>query len=169
MPASPWTTVRDLDPDHGYVVMATRFEVTSRRHLLGVMGRTQDLWRSLPTTDGLVGHRFASSPLRGTLSTLTAWRDRASLDAFVRGPVHTSLVTGTRQLLAASAFVAWESPGADLPPTWAAADERLDATRPLSVNGGHHGRIGPVGTPSPGAFSGAARREASGSRPRSRT
>jgi hypothetical protein len=47
----------------------------------------------------------------------------------VRGPVHASLVTGTRRLMAASAFVAWESPAADLPPTWAAADERLDASR----------------------------------------
>jgi hypothetical protein len=45
----------------------------------------------------------------------------------VRGPVHASLVTGTRRLMAASAFVAWESPAADLPPTWAAADERLGA------------------------------------------
>jgi hypothetical protein len=129
MTPSPWTTVRDLDPEHAYVVMATRFEVTSRRHLLAVMGRTQELWRSLPTTDGLAGHRFAVSPLRGTLSTLTAWRDRASLDAFVRGPVHASLVTGTRRLMAASAFATWESPGSDLPPSWTTADRRLDAAR----------------------------------------
>jgi hypothetical protein len=129
MPGSAWTSVLDLDPDHEYAVMATRFEVTSRRHLLSIMGSTQDLWRALPTTDGLAGHRFDVAPLRGRLSTLTAWQDKASLDAFVRGPLHATLVTGTHQLMRSSRFAGWASLGADLPPSWAAANERLDAAR----------------------------------------
>lgn len=132
MPSSSWTSVLELDPAHEYVVMATRFEVRNRRQLLGIMGATQQLWQSLPATDGLAGHRFAVSPLRGTLSTLTAWRDRSSLAAFVRGPLHASLVTGTRPLMTASLFAGWVAPGADLPPRWDTADARLDAARPRS-------------------------------------
>jgi hypothetical protein len=129
MPGSTWTSVQDLDAGHEYVVLATRFTVRSRRHLLGIIGSTQQLWRSLPTTPGLAGHRFAVSPMRGTLSTLTAWRDRPSLDAFVRGPLHASLVTDTRPLMQASRFTDWVALGADLPPSWRGADERLDAAR----------------------------------------
>jgi hypothetical protein len=129
MPGSPWTTVLELDAGHEYVVMATRFTVQSRRRLLGIMASTQQLWQSLPTTPGLAGHQFAVSPVRGTLSTLTAWRDRPSLEAFVRGPLHAALATDTRPLMQASRFVDWVALGSDLPPAWRGANERLDAAR----------------------------------------
>ena len=129
MPSTPWTSVGDLDAATEYVVMATRFEVTGRRHLLGITGSTQQLWQALPSTVGLVGHQFDVSPVRGTLSTLTAWRDRDSLDAFVRGPVHAWLVKRTRRLMSGSIFADWVSLGADLPPAWATANERLEAAR----------------------------------------
>jgi hypothetical protein len=129
MPSFPWTSVLDPDLDHDYVVMATRFTLTSRRHLLGVMNSTQELWQSLPSTAGLAGYRFDVSPVAGTLSTLTAWRDRASLTAFVRGPLHASLVAHTSPLMKSSHFAEWTSAGADLPPTWQTARRRL-ATPP---------------------------------------
>lgn len=129
MPGSPWTSVLDLDAGHEYVVMATRFTVQSRRRLLGIMASTQGLWQSLPTTPGLAGHQFAVSPVRGTLSTLTAWRDRSSLEAFVRGPLHASLVRDARPLMQTSRFVDWVALGSDLPPSWRGANERLDAAR----------------------------------------
>jgi hypothetical protein len=127
MPSPAWTNVLDINPDHEYVVMATRFVVTSRRHLLGVMGSTQQLWQSLPTTPGLAGYRFDVSPLQGTLSTLTAWHNRSSLERFVRGPLHAPLVTRTTRLMKTSLFAEWMSVGAGLPPTWKTADERLTA------------------------------------------
>jgi hypothetical protein len=124
----PWVTVHELDADHEYVVMATRFVVTSRWHLLGVMNATQQLWQSLPTTAGLAGYAFDVSPLQGSLSTLTAWRDRASLTAFVRGPIHASLVARTGARMKSSLFSDWMSAGADLPPEWAMAHDRLAAS-----------------------------------------
>jgi hypothetical protein len=129
MPSLPWVAVNDLDPAHDYVVMATRFMVTSRWHLPSVMNSTQQLWQSLPTTAGLVGYAFDVSPLQGSLSTLTAWRDRASLTAFVRGPIHASLVTRTGPRMKSSLFSDWMSAGADLPPAWATAHERLATSR----------------------------------------
>jgi len=129
MPALPWTSVLDVDPDQQYVVMATRFVVTSRRHLLSVMNSTQQLWQSLPTTAGLAGYGFDVSPLRGSLSTLTAWRDRPSLVTFVRGPLHASLVTRTAPLMKSSSFAEWTSAGANMPPTWETADQRFVADR----------------------------------------
>jgi hypothetical protein len=129
MPALPWTRVLDLDPDAECVVMATRFSTTSRRHLLRVMNSTQALWQSLPTTVGLAGYGFEVSPLRGTLSTLTTWTDRSSLRAFVRGPLHASLVARTGPLMKSSLFAEWTSGGSGLPPTWETAHDRLAAAR----------------------------------------
>jgi hypothetical protein len=101
----------------------------SRWHLPGVMNSTQRLWQSLPTTAGLVGYAFDVSPLQGSLSTLTAWRDRSSLIAFVRGPLHASLVARTAPRMKSSLFADWMSAGADLPPAWPTAHERLAAAR----------------------------------------
>ena len=124
----PWTYLLAIDPDHEYELMATRF-VASRRHLVGIMGSTQQLWQSLPTTAGLAGYAFSVSPVRGTLSTLTAWIDRPSLTAFVRGPLHRSLVANTSPLMKESLFAGWTAPGVEVPPTWLAAGERLAASR----------------------------------------
>jgi hypothetical protein len=129
MPSLPWVSVRDLDPDHDYVVMATRFVVRSRWQLLGVMNSTQQLWQSLPATAGMAGYAFSVSPLQGSLSTLTAWHDRSSLMSFVRSPVHASLVARTGPMMRGSLFADWMSAGAALPPTWQAAQERLAASR----------------------------------------
>jgi hypothetical protein len=129
MPSLPWVALHDLDPERDYVVMATRFVVTSRWHLPGVMNSTQRLWQSLPTTAGLVGYAFDVSPLQGSLSTLTVWRDRSSLIAFVRGPLHASLVARTAPRMKSSLFADWMSAGADLPPAWPTAHERLVAAR----------------------------------------
>jgi quinol monooxygenase YgiN len=129
MPALPWVSVRDLDPEHDYVVMATRFVVRHRWHLLGVMNSTQQLWQSLPATAGLAGYAFSVSPLRGSLCTLTAWHDRSALTSFVRSPVHASLVARTGPLMKSSRFTEWMSAGADLPPTWKDAHDTLGASR----------------------------------------
>ena len=72
---------------------------------------------------------FSVSPVRGTLSTLTAWIDRPSLTAFVRGPLHRSLVANTSPLMNESLFAGWTAPGVEVPPTWRGAGERLAASR----------------------------------------
>jgi len=128
MPHLPWTRVTAVDPEHEYVVMATRF-VANRRHLVGIMGSTQQLWQSLPTTPGLAGYAFDVSPVRGTLSTLTAWHDRRSLATFVRGQLHDALVASTDLVMKESLFADWTARGVDVPPTWDAANERLSASR----------------------------------------
>ena len=124
MPSLHWVSVHDLDPDHDYVVMATRFVVTSRWRLPGVMNSTQQLWQSLSATSGLAGYAFSVSPLRGSLSTLTAWHDRSALMSFARSPVHASLVTRTSPMMKSSRFTEWMSAGADLPAAWKEAHDR---------------------------------------------
>jgi hypothetical protein len=132
MPSLPWTRVAELDPSEDYVVMATRFEVTSRIHMPAILLATQQLWSGFPATVGLVGYAVQARLTDGTLSTLSAWTDGYSLEAFVRGPDHTALVERTRRHLSGSSFAQWMLAAAELPPTWPAAHAALDAAPPRS-------------------------------------
>ena len=106
--------------------MATRFTLTHRRHIPGVLRATQDVWQVLGASDGLVGYTLRADVISSTLSTLTVWRDPRAMYAFVRGAAHASVVDSTRHRMAASTFASWSALGAALPPTWSAADRALD-------------------------------------------
>jgi hypothetical protein len=125
MPAFPWTPAGPLDPSREYLVLATRFTVTHRRHLPGVLRATQELWQGIGASTGLAGHTARADLVRGTLSTLSAWSDADSLRAFVRGAAHTAVVDATRHRMTASTFASWSELGAALPPVWATADRAL--------------------------------------------
>lgn len=116
MPSSPWTATAELDPRREYFVMATRFVVTGRRHLPEVFRATRAIWPALTAADGLLGYRLRSGLARGSLSTLSVWRDRDAMTRFVRGPAHTEVVAKTRHRLAESTFTGWTALGAELPP-----------------------------------------------------
>jgi hypothetical protein len=126
VPAFPWTATGRLDPHQEYLVMATRFTVTHRRHVPGVLRATQELWREIGASDGLAGYTARADLLRGTLSTLTVWRDAPALRAFVRGEAHVSVMAATRHRLEASTFASWSALGSAGPPGWAVADRALD-------------------------------------------
>ena len=125
MPTFPWTTIADLDPQHEYFVMVTRFIVTRYRHIPEVVRATQAIWQVLAASDGLLGYSLQAGLAHRTLSTLTVWRDRDAMNGFVRSAAHASVVEKSRHCMAGSTFVSWTAFGADLPPTWAIVDRRI--------------------------------------------
>jgi heme-degrading monooxygenase HmoA len=136
MPTLAWTPTAPIDPDAQYVVMATRFALVHRRDLPGVLSATSGLWSGFGQTAGLVGYSLSSSVTRGTLATLSAWQDGDALLAFVRGPAHEEVVERTRQRMRDSAFVSRHVAGAELPPDWTTADQRLDQAPTPRAEGG---------------------------------
>ncbi len=130
MATLPWTATAPIDPDANYLVIATRFAVLRRRDLPGVVAATTGLWSRFGDTDGLIGYSLSARPVRGTLATLSAWRDHDTMLAFVRGPAHGEVVDHTRARLRESTFTSWRATGAELPADWRTADHRLElATR----------------------------------------
>jgi len=125
MPTLPWTPITAIDPSTDYLVMATRFVVTSRWRTPEVVRATQTLWDTLPATGGLFGYSLRASIGQQTLSTLTAWRDRDSLNAFVRGDPHLAVIRRTRQWMTDSHFASWTAAGLDLPPNWSTVLNQL--------------------------------------------
>lgn len=142
MPTLPWTTVAPADGD--VVVMASRFRVRRFRHVLPFFLDALRVHAQMRRSAGVVGLSLAAAPLRREFATLSAWRDRAALDAAVRAEPHRSVMRRQRAAMAASTFRFWTAPADAVPLTWEEADRRLAATdgATRSTPGGH-------GSPSP--------------------
>jgi heme-degrading monooxygenase HmoA len=79
------------------------------------------------SADGFIGLALNTSLPRRTFFTLSAWRDRDALSAFVRSEPHQSFMRRYHPAMADSAFVFWNLPADQLPPSWPQARERLTA------------------------------------------
>ena len=118
MPSLPWVDTAVADSAHDYLVVVTRFTVTHRIRLPKIVSATQQLWGSLSSADGLIGYSLQIEPLRGALSTMSAWRDQASLRTFTSSTPHAAVVSTTTRWMKDSNFTYWTTPGTDLPPNW---------------------------------------------------
>jgi hypothetical protein len=138
MATLPWTATAPVDPDADYLVIATRFSFLHRRDLPAVLSATAGLWSGFDQTEGLIGYSLSARPVRGTLATLSAWRDHDAMLAFVRGAAHGEVVEGSRTRMRKSTFASWHATGAELPVDWKTADRRLELAtgRQLAQNRG---------------------------------
>jgi quinol monooxygenase YgiN len=128
MPTLPWTTV-DPAPPGEVVVMASWFRVRGFRDVPPFLRDALRVHRQVRAADGVVGVSLEAHPLRREFRTLSAWRDRAALDAMVAREPHRSVVRRHRRAMADSAFVFWTVPTADLPVGWDDARARLAGRR----------------------------------------
>jgi hypothetical protein len=127
MPTLPWTTVTAPAESSEVVVMASRFRVRGFRHVLPFFLDALRVHAQMRKAEGAVGLSLVAHPLRKEFATLSAWRDRASLDAAVRAEPHLSVMARQRAAMADSTFRFWVAPAAELPLDWAEAQRRLAA------------------------------------------
>jgi heme-degrading monooxygenase HmoA len=130
VPTLPWIPVSQAAPAAEVVVMASRFRVRGFRHVLPFFIDAMRVLAQMRKADGAVGVSLVAHPLRREFATLSAWRDRAALDAAVRGEPHRSVMRRQRAAMADSAFRFWTTPAESLPLTWEEADRRLAAADP---------------------------------------
>jgi hypothetical protein len=107
------------------LVMASRLEVRSLRDVPRFFVKSLAAWRQVRTASGAVGASLVAQPLRRTFWTLSAWEDRAALDAYVRAEPHRSIMTSLRGVTKDSAFTFWEAEAEELPIDWPEARRRL--------------------------------------------
>jgi hypothetical protein len=84
--------------------------------------------RQVLDADGAVGVALSTALPRRTFFTLSAWRDREALDAFVRSEPHASTIRRYRAAMRDARFVVWSVPVDEPPPSWATAKECLRET-----------------------------------------
>jgi heme-degrading monooxygenase HmoA len=105
--------------------MASRFRVRGFRHVLPFLVDAMRVLGQMRKADGAVGVALVARPLRREFATLSAWRDRAALDAAVRRDPHRSVMRRQRAAMVGSTFRFWTAPATSLPVTWDEADRRL--------------------------------------------
>ncbi|WP_034520036.1 DUF3291 domain-containing protein [Actinomadura rifamycini] len=134
MPTLPWIPREAADPDADVVVMASRFEVRSLRHVPGFFLASLALLRQARTAPGAHGFTLKAQLAKRTFWTLSAWRDDAALRAYAAAEPHRSTMRRKRAVMRDSTFVFWTVRGSELPLTWADAQQRLaaEARNPLT-------------------------------------
>jgi hypothetical protein len=125
MPTLPWIPVSQAAPTSEVVVMASRFRVRGFRHVVPFFIDAMRVLAQMRKADGAIGVSLVAHPLRREFATLSAWRDRAALDAAVRGEPHRSVMRRQGAAMAASTFRFWNAPATSVPLTWEEADRRL--------------------------------------------
>jgi hypothetical protein len=121
----PWRTKLRAIPRQEYLVMASRLPLRSHRTIPRFLGLTASVARQLEGAGGLVGYSLLAQPIRKTFWTLSAWTDRAALDAFVRTMPHLAVMGKLRPHMGPTSFTTWMAPGSALPIAWDDAIERL--------------------------------------------
>ena len=125
MPPLPWTTAPGADPSHEeVVVMASILRLDSVRRVPGFLRAAMAIRQQVLRADGAVGVAL-NTALPRTFFTLSAWRDRDALNAFVRSEPHVSSMRRYRPAMADARFVFWNTTTGELPPSWPEAQRRL--------------------------------------------
>jgi hypothetical protein len=126
MPALPWSTRTQAQPDQHCVVMASRLPLVHYRHIPAFLRQTMAIRRQLGGTDGLIGYALDANLLHKTFWTVSAWSDRDALAAFNRADPHRGAVTAIRPAMATTTFVTWTCDGSDLPIRWEEVRRRIN-------------------------------------------
>jgi heme-degrading monooxygenase HmoA len=125
MPALPWTTVAPAEPDAEVVVMASTFRLRSARHVPGFLSAAMRIRRQVAGAPGALGLSLDARPFRRTFFTLSAWRDRESIDAMIVQDPHRATMERYRPQTDVAEFRFWTTRGETLPVSWDEARRRL--------------------------------------------
>ncbi|WP_253659638.1 DUF3291 domain-containing protein [Williamsia maris] len=108
--------------------MASRFELRTFRQVLPFFVAALRVRGQVRRADGAIGVALVAHPLRREFYTLSAWRDRAAIDAMITIEPHRSVMTGFRDHTADASFTFWTIPSFERP-TWTDAHRRLEVAR----------------------------------------
>lgn len=127
MPAIPWKSFTDADPEREYLVMASRLPLRSYRSIPQFLRLTRAVQRQLAATEGLVGYALNAQLTRKTFWTVSAWLDDEHLGTFARTMPHVDVIRQLRPHMAPTTFITWTVRGDALPVPWENAMARLAA------------------------------------------
>lgn len=123
MPTIPWITVESSTTEA--VMMASRFEVTSLLQVPGFLMASMKLLLQARRSPGALGVSLKAEPFKRTFWTLSAWTDRAAINAYAGTEPHRSVMRSKRAVMRESTFVFWTVPAGELPIAWDDAHRRI--------------------------------------------
>jgi len=136
MPTLPWTPVEESAPDDVVVVLGSKLELRSYRHLIGFLRAALRVRRQVRHSPGALGVSLIAQPFRKTFWTLSAWSDGSQLDAFVSNLPHAEVMRRFHNRLEQASFTTWNHRAAELPTPqsnamelWREAKDRLASSK----------------------------------------
>jgi hypothetical protein len=147
MATLPWTTTETTaEAEHDAVVLGSRLELRSLRHVPGFLGAAMKLRKQVLAMPGALGVSLIAQPAHKTFWTLSAWVDQASLDAFVATPAHVAVMRRYHERMNGSAFTTFPVGVGELPEPrsnakqlWTDAKQRLAGSTTGSISGSRNG------------------------------
>ncbi|MCP2335506.1 hypothetical protein [Actinomadura rupiterrae] len=129
MPTLPWMTPQAPGPGAEALVMASRLEVRSLRHVPGFFLASMALLRQARRSPGALGLSLRAQLPRRTFWTVSAWDGRDALNSYASTEPHKSTMRAKRKVMRESTFVFWTVPAADLPVAWGEVERRIAEKR----------------------------------------
>ena len=123
---SPWKSIKVLQLDHEYVVLASSIPPHSRSSTRRLFGGASAVRKQLAQTEGVVGFSLLARPLRKQYATLSLWVDEQALAAFADASPHRELMAKLSPEMGPTKFVRWTINGSDGRPSWREALQRLN-------------------------------------------
>jgi hypothetical protein len=127
MPDLPWKSRSEMEPGSDYLVMASHLPLNSVSSTIRFFRAVNAVRGQLAHTDGLIGYTLRAKPLARDYWTLSVWKDREALTAFMRTSPHVGIMTSLKPLMQPTKFIFWSVNGADGRPNFADALKRLAA------------------------------------------
>ena len=127
MPAKPWVTFRQPDPEREYLVLLTALPLKHLRDLGTFLLYTWRILGQLRRTPGLLGYSLLAHILQRQFWTLSVWEDEAALQQFVVAYPHSHVMRALQEKMGQTRFVWWRIWGSVFPPRWQEALTRQDA------------------------------------------
>ncbi|MDR2985940.1 MAG: DUF3291 domain-containing protein [Nocardiopsaceae bacterium] len=127
MPDLPWTSRSELESGSEYLVMASHLPLKSISSTVRFFRAVNAVRGQLAHTDGLVGYTLRAKPLARDYWTLSVWKNREALTAFMRTSPHVGIMSSLKPLMQPTKFIFWSVSGAEGRPDFAAALKRLEA------------------------------------------
>ena len=129
MPTLAWFTIATADDETRVTVMASSFRLRRLRDVPRFLFDSLRIHRQVRRSDGALGVSLVAHPLRREFLTLSAWRDRDSVNALVRAEPHVGAMRRHRAGTAEALFTFWDVPAGELPVRWDQAQHRLERER----------------------------------------
>jgi len=87
---------------------------------------TQKVIASLESHDGFIGYSVRTRILGNEVWTMTVWRDKAAMRAFVRGQVHDKAIEAGYDAVLQERFLVFEAKAKEIPLSWGDVLKRLE-------------------------------------------
>lgn len=122
---SPWKSIKSLEPDREYLVLASSIPPRSRSSTRRLFQGASAVRKQLAATEGVIGLFMLARPWRKQYATLSVWTDERALGVFAAERPHRDLISELGPEMGRTNFVRWTIRGSEGRPSWTEALRRL--------------------------------------------